>query len=152
MVAGPRVVVIAAGEGVRSARAARLAAHYGVPRMPAVDVLLDRHALPADGYVVDSSPHLLDRVAGSGGLLPALAFADLVVLLRDAGWSGADETCRLLRYYEARGVLVGFPPQVADQEVIEAVDAALRGRTAPDPPAPPEPGEVCRAGPGPGGP
>ncbi|MFH9227898.1 hypothetical protein [Streptomyces lydicus] len=152
MVAGPRVVVIAAGDGVRSARAARLAAHYGVPRLPAVDVLLKRHALPADGYVIDSSLHLLDRVAGSGGLLPALAFADLVVLLRDAGWSGADETCRLLRYYEARGVLVGFPPQVPDREVIEVVDAALRGRTAPDPPAPPESGEVCRACPGPGGP
>lgn len=132
--AAPRVVVIGASEGVRIARAARLAGHYGVPRLPAVEVLIERQPLPADGYVLDSTPQLLDRVAGVGGLLPALAFADLVVVLQGAEWTGADEACRVLRYYEARGVLVGFPPDAPDEEIILAIDAALRGRTMADPP------------------
>ncbi|MGP8298053.1 hypothetical protein ACTPOK_08910 [Streptomyces inhibens] len=132
--AAPRVVLIGASEGVRIARAARLADHYGVPRLPAVDVLIRRQPLPVDGYVIDSTPRLLDRVAGVGGLLPALAFADLVVVLRGEEWTGADVACRVLRYYEARGVLVTFLPDTPDGEIIVAIDAALRGRTAPDPP------------------
>ncbi|MFJ3951942.1 hypothetical protein ACIPXV_18120 [Streptomyces libani] len=133
MAAAPRVVVIGADEGVRIARAVRLADHYGVPRLPAVDLLIRRQALPADGYVVDGAPQLLDRMAGTGGLLPALAFADLVVLLHGAEWSGADEACRVLRYYEARGVLADFPPDAPDGDLVVAIDAALRGRLA-DPP------------------
>lgn len=132
MAAAPRVVVIGASEGVRIARAARLAGHYGVPRTPAVDVLIRRQPLPADGYVIDSAPQLLDRVAGVGGLLPALAFADLVVVLHGAEWTGTDEACRVLRYYEARGVLAAFPPDAPDGEIILAIDAALRGRSAAD--------------------
>lgn len=133
MAAAPRVVVIGADEGVRIARAARLADHYGVPRLPAVDLLIRRQPLPADGYVVEGAPQLLDRMAGTGGLLPALAFADLVVLLHGAEWSGADEACRVLRYYEARGVLAAFPPDAPDGDLVVAIDAALRGRLA-DPP------------------
>ncbi|MFC5252276.1 MULTISPECIES: hypothetical protein [Streptomyces] len=133
MAAAPRVVVIGADEGVRIARAARLADHYGVPRLPAVDLLIRRQPLPADGYVVDGAPQLLDRMAGTGGLLPALAFADLVVLLHGAEWNGADEACRVLRYYEARGVLAAFPPHAPDGDLVVAIDAALRGRLA-DPP------------------
>ncbi|WP_411136050.1 hypothetical protein [Streptomyces sp. C10] len=133
MAAAPRVVVIGADEGVRIARAARLADHYGVPRLPAVDLLIRRQPLPADGYVVDGAPQLLDRMAGTGGLLPALAFADLVVLLHGAEWSGPDEACRVLRYYEARGVLATFPPDAPDGDLVVAIDAALRGRLA-DPP------------------
>ncbi|MEU5213099.1 hypothetical protein [Streptomyces sp. NPDC020742] len=132
--AAPRIVVIGVGEGVRSARAARLAGHYGVPRLPAVDVLIGRQPPPADGYVIDSPPRLLDRGVATGGLLPALALADLVVVLCGADWTGADEACRVLRYYEARGVLAGFPPDAPDGEIIMAVDAALRGRTAGQPP------------------
>ncbi|MEU8781955.1 hypothetical protein [Streptomyces sp. NPDC048637] len=133
MAAAPRVVVIGADEGGRIARAARLAGHYGIPRLPAVDLLTRRQPLPADGYVVDGAPQLLDRVAGTGGLLPALAFADLVVLLHGAERSGADEACRVLRYYEARGVLLAFPPDAPDDDIVVAIDAALRGRLA-DPP------------------
>ncbi|MFE1776059.1 hypothetical protein [Streptomyces sp. NPDC059008] len=132
--AAPRVVVIGASEGVRIARAARLAGHYRVPRLPAVDVLIGRQPPPAGGYVIDGAPQLLDRVAGVGGLLPALAFADLVVVLRTAECNGTGEACRVLRYYEARGVLAAFPPGTPDGEIIVAVDAALRGRTAVDPP------------------
>ncbi|MGA4879610.1 hypothetical protein [Streptomyces lydicamycinicus] len=131
--AAPRVVVIGADEGTRTVRAARLAEHYGIPRLPAVDLLIRRQRLPADGYVVDGAPQLLDRVAGTGGLLPALAFADLVVLLHGAEWSGADEACRVLRYYEARGVLVAFPPEAPDGDLVVAIDAAVRGRST-DPP------------------
>ncbi|MEU9120942.1 hypothetical protein AB0C96_13970 [Streptomyces sp. NPDC048506] len=135
--AAPRVVVIGASEGVRITRAARLAGHYGVPRLPAVDVLIKRQPLPADGYVIDSTPQLLDRVAGVGGLLPALAFADLVVALCGTEWTGTDEASRVLRYYEARGVLVAFPPDVPDGEIIVAIDAALRERTMGDLPQEP---------------
>ncbi|MFI2261095.1 hypothetical protein OHU45_07915 [Streptomyces tubercidicus] len=132
--AAPRVVVIGVDEGVRIARAARLADHYGIARLPAVDLLIRSQRLPAEGYVVDGAPQLLDRAAGTGGLLPALAFADLVVLLHGAEWSGADESCRVLRYYEARGVLAAFPPHAPDGDIVVAIDAALRGRT----PGPPE--------------
>ncbi|MFG2286735.1 hypothetical protein ACGFOU_11850 [Streptomyces sp. NPDC048595] len=138
--AAPRVVVIGASEGVRITRAARLAGHYGVARLPAVDVLIRRQPLPAEGYVIDGAPQLLDRVAGVGGLLPALAFADLVVVLHGAEWNGTDEACRVLRYYDARGVLAAFPPGTPDDEIIMAVDAALRARTAVGPPdGPPDP-------------
>ncbi|UQA92463.1 hypothetical protein [Streptomyces halobius] len=130
----PRIVVIGAGEGVRIARAARLAGHYGVPRIPAVDVLVNCPPLPDDGYVIDGSPQLLDRVAGVGGLLPALAFADLVVHLQGAVRTHTDTACRVIRYYEARGVLVGYPPDAPDGDIIVAIDAALRGRTTTDPP------------------
>ncbi|MEV0372153.1 hypothetical protein AB0I10_20365 [Streptomyces sp. NPDC050636] len=130
----PRIVVIGACEGSRIARAARLAGHYGIPRIPAVDVLVNRQPPPDDGYVIDGSPQLLDRVAGVGGLLPALAFADLVVHLRGAARTQTDEACRVIRYYEARGVLVGFRPDVPDGDIIVAIDAALRGRTTTDPP------------------
>ncbi|MGW2631772.1 hypothetical protein ACWC2K_20880 [Streptomyces chattanoogensis] len=130
----PRVVVIGAMEGLRIARAGRLAAHYGVPRLPAVDVLIRRQPLPADGYVVDGAPQLLDRVAGIGGLPPAPAFADLVVHLRAPGRTEGAEACRVLRYYEARGVLLGFRPDAPDGDLIVAIDAAVRGRTAADPP------------------
>ncbi|TJZ49560.1 hypothetical protein FCH28_25055 [Streptomyces piniterrae] len=144
MVAAPRIVVIGANEGLRIARAARLADHYGIPRMPAVDVLINRQPPPADGYVIDGAPQLLDRVAGVGGLLPALAFADLVVHLLGPARTRAGEVqgegpgirdaCRVIRYYEARGALVGFRPDVPDADIIVAIDAALRGRTATDPP------------------
>ncbi|MEU9115803.1 hypothetical protein AB0D04_29500 [Streptomyces sp. NPDC048483] len=130
----PRVVVIGATEGLRIARAGRLAAHYGVPRLPAVDVLIRRQPLPADGYVIDGAPQLLDRVARIGGLPPAPAFADLVVHLREAGRTEGEDAGRVLRYYEARGVLVGFRPDVPDGDLIVAIDAAVRGRTAAAPP------------------
>ncbi|MCE4944155.1 MULTISPECIES: hypothetical protein [Streptomyces] len=130
----PRVVVIGTGEGARIARAARLAGHYGVSRLSAVDVLIRRQPLPAEGYVIDGAPQLLDRVARFGGPLPAPAFADLVVHLREAGQDGTGDASRVIRYYEARGVLVGFRPDVPDAEIIVAIDAALRGRTAPQPP------------------
>ncbi|MFE1172545.1 hypothetical protein [Streptomyces sp. NPDC058773] len=136
MAAAPRVVVIGSDEGVRIVRAARLADHYGIPRIPAVDLLIRRQPLPADGYVVDGAPQLLDRVAGTGGLLPALAFADLVVLLHGPEWSGADDACRVLRYYEARGVLLAFPPDAPDGDIVVAIDAALRGRTTEPPERP----------------
>ncbi|MFF4605013.1 hypothetical protein ACFY12_20050 [Streptomyces sp. NPDC001339] len=129
----PRIVVIGAGEGPRIVRATRLAGHYGVPRLPAVDVLIGRQPLPADGYVVDGTPRLLDQVAGTGGPLPVLESADLVVALRGAERTGADEAYRVLRYYEARGVLIAFPPDVPDGEITLAVDAAMRGRTTADP-------------------
>ncbi|MEU7637923.1 hypothetical protein [Streptomyces sp. NPDC039016] len=131
--ATPRVVVIGAGEGGRLARAARLAGHYGVPRLSAVDVLIRRQPLPATGYVIDGAPQLLDRVARFGGPLPAPAFADLVVHLREAKQDGPGDASRVIRYYEARGVLVGFRPDVPDAEIIVAIDAALRGRTAQPP-------------------
>ncbi|MFE3649296.1 hypothetical protein ACFXPZ_03675 [Streptomyces sp. NPDC059101] len=131
--ATPRVVVIGAGEGGRLARAARLAGHYGVPRLSAVDVLIRRQPLPATGYVIDGAPQLLDRVARFGGPLPAPAFADLVVHLREAEQDGPGDASRVIRYYEARGVLVGFRPDVPDAEIIVAIDAALRGRTAQPP-------------------
>ncbi|WP_407549227.1 hypothetical protein QOM21_09020 [Streptomyces sp. Pv4-95] len=130
----PRVVVIGAQEGVRLARASRLAGHYGLPRIAAVDVLAGRRLLPEDGYVIDGAPQLLDRVAGVGGLLPALAFADIVVHLRDATRSEGREASRVLGYYEARGVLVGFCQETPVGDIIVAVEAALRGRTAADPP------------------
>ncbi|MFJ9852690.1 hypothetical protein [Streptomyces sp. NPDC101150] len=133
-VTAPRVVVIGATEGLRIARAGRLAAHYGVPRLPAVDVLIRRQPLPADGYVIDGAPQLLDRVARVGGLLPALAFADLVVHLREAGRTEGEDAGRILRYYEARGALAGFRPDAPDGDLILAIDAARRGRTAADPP------------------
>ncbi|PJJ05294.1 hypothetical protein BX264_5750 [Streptomyces sp. 2333.5] len=133
MVAAPRLVVIGAHEGARLARAARLAAHYGIPRLPAADLLLSRRPLPPGGYVIDSAPQLLDGASGIGGLRPALAFADLVVLLHGADWTGADEARRVLRYYEARGMLADFPPDAPDGDLIVAVDAVLRGRTE-DPP------------------
>ncbi|MFE3772686.1 hypothetical protein [Streptomyces sp. NPDC059122] len=131
--ATPRVVVIGAGEGGRLARAARLAGHYGVPRLSAIDVLIRRQPLPATGYVIDGAPQLLDRVARFGGPLPAPAFADLVVHLREAEQDGPGDASRVIRYYEARGVLVGFRPDVPDAEIIVAIDAALRGRTAQPP-------------------
>ncbi|KIZ14784.1 hypothetical protein [Streptomyces natalensis] len=130
----PRVVVIGAAEGPRLARAGRLAVHYGVPRLPAVDVLIRRHPLPVDGYVIDGAPHLLDRVAGVGGLLPARSFADLVVHLRAPGRTEGEEAGRVLRYFEARGLLAGFGPDAPDGEIVVAIDAAVRGRTAADPP------------------
>ncbi|MFH8568173.1 hypothetical protein [Streptomyces sp. NPDC017993] len=130
----PRVVVIGAQEGVRLARSSRLAGHYGVPRIAAVDVLAGRQPLPVDGYVIDGAPQLLDRVAGVGGLLPALAFADIVVHLRDAGTGEGQHATRVLGYYEARGVLVGFRTETPISDIIVAVEAALRGRTAADPP------------------
>ncbi|GAU67043.1 cell surface protein [Streptomyces sp. NBRC 110611] len=129
----PRIVVIGANEGPRIVRANRLAGHYGVPRLPAVDVLITRQPLPAGGFVIDGPPRLLDRIAGPGGPLPALEPADLVVALRGAEWTGAGRACRVLRYYEARGVLIAFPPDVPDGEIIVAVDAAVRGRTTADP-------------------
>ncbi|MEW1656028.1 MULTISPECIES: hypothetical protein [unclassified Streptomyces] len=132
--AAPRVVVIGTCEGGRLTRAARLARHYGVPRLSAVDVLIRRQPLPVAGYVIDGAPQLLDRVARFGGPLPAPAFADLVVHLREAGQDGTDDALRVIRYYEARGVLVGFRPDVPDDEIIVVIDAALRGRTAPQPP------------------
>lgn len=130
----PRVVVIAAADGLRLARATRLAEHYGVPRVPAAEVLAKRRPLPAAGYVIDGAPQLLDQVAGLGGLLPVLAFADLVVHLRDGGRAGGDDAQRVIRYYEARGVLVGFRPDAPDEDIIVAVEAALRGRTGAAPP------------------
>ncbi|MFI0902336.1 hypothetical protein ACH4TE_02135 [Streptomyces sioyaensis] len=139
MVAAPRLVVIGANEGARLARAARLADHYGIPRLPAADLLLSRRPLPAGGYVIDGAPQLLGGASGIGGLLPAPAFADFVVLLRGAQWTGADEACRVLRYYEARGMLAAFPPDAPDGDLIVAVDAVLRGRTD-DPPAGPDGG------------
>ncbi|WP_043266858.1 hypothetical protein [Streptomyces sp. CT34] len=132
--AAPRVVVIGVSAGGRIARAARLAAHYRVPRLTAVDVLIRRQPLPAGGYVIDGAPQLLDRVARFGGPLPAPATADLVVHLRETGQDGTGDALRVIRYYEARGVLVGFRPDAPDAEIIVAIDAALRGRTAPDPP------------------
>ncbi|GLW17944.1 hypothetical protein Stsp01_46870 [Streptomyces sp. NBRC 13847] len=126
--AAPRLVLLGAHEGVRVVRAVRLAAHYGVPRLPAADLLNRRQPLPPGGYVLDSAPHLLDEPSGIGSLRPALAFADLVVLLRGAEWTGADESCRVLRYYEARGMLAAFAPQAPDGDLIVAVDAVLRGR------------------------
>ncbi|WP_431999885.1 hypothetical protein [Streptomyces sioyaensis] len=137
--AAPRLVVIGADDGVRLARAARLAGHYGIPRLPAVDLLLRRQPLPAGGYVIDSAPQLLDAERGIGGLRPALAFADLVVLLHGEEWTGADEARRVLRYYEARGMLAAFPPDAPDGDLIVAVDAVLRGRTE-DPPDGPDDG------------
>ncbi|MGD3108193.1 MULTISPECIES: hypothetical protein [unclassified Streptomyces] len=131
--AAPRVVVIGASAGGRIARAARLAEHYRVPRLTAVDVLIRRQPLPAGGYVIDGAPQLLDRVARFGGPLPAPATADLVVHLRETGQDGTGDALRVIRYYEARGVLVGFRPDVPDAEIIVAIDAALRGRTEPDP-------------------
>ncbi|MCF3175705.1 hypothetical protein IPZ61_20610 [Streptomyces sioyaensis] len=128
--AAPRLVVIGANEGARLARAARLAGHYGIPRLPAADLLLRREPLPPGGYVIDSAPQLLDGASGTGGLRPALAFADLVlVLLHGEEWTGADEARRVLRYYEARGMLAAFPPDAPDGDLIVAVDAVLRGRT-----------------------
>ncbi|MEU9499887.1 hypothetical protein [Streptomyces sp. NPDC048196] len=134
MAAAPRVVVIGAGEGVRRARAARLAGHYAIPLLPAVDILIKRQLLPEDGYVIDSPPQLLDRVAGVGGLLPVLAFVDLVVLLPGAGSSGTEETSRVLRFYDARGVLLTVGADTPDDEIILVIDAALRGRGDPEGP------------------
>ncbi|GAB7030282.1 hypothetical protein AB0G35_19580 [Streptomyces sp. NPDC021749] len=132
--AAPRVVVIGAGEGVRRARAARLAEHYGIPLLPAVDLLIKRQPLSFDGYVIDSPPQLLDRVAGVGGLLSVLALADLVVLLPGPGRNGTDETRRVLRYYEARGALLTVGADTPDDEIILVIDAALRGRGDPEGP------------------
>ncbi|MFI1159572.1 hypothetical protein [Streptomyces sioyaensis] len=131
--AAPRLVVIGANEGARLARAARLAGHYGIPRLPAIDLLLRRQPLPPGGYVIDSAPQLLDGASGIGGLRSALAFADLIVLLHGEEWTGAGEARRVLRYYEARGTLAAFPPDAPDGDLIVAVDAVLRGRTE-DPP------------------
>ncbi|MCB5906657.1 hypothetical protein [Streptomyces pinistramenti] len=130
----PRVVVIAADDGLRSARAARLAAHFGVPRLTAADVLADHRQLPRDGYVLDGAPQLLDRVAGAGALLPVFAFADLVVYLRARDGSDADDIHRVIRYYEARGVLVGFRPDAPDGDIFVAIVAALRERPGEAPP------------------
>lgn len=134
--AAPRVVVIGAGEGGRRARAARLAGHYGIPVLPAVDLLIAHQPLPDDGYVIDSPPQLLDRLAGVGGLLSVPALADLVVLLPGPGRNGtdADETCRVLRYYEARGALLTIGADTPDDEIILVIDAALRGRGDPEGP------------------
>lgn len=77
--AAPRLVVLGAHEGVRVVRAVRLAAHYGVPRLPATDLLNRRQPLPPGGYVLDSAPHLLDEASDTGSLRLALAFADLIV-------------------------------------------------------------------------
>ncbi|MFJ8673608.1 hypothetical protein [Streptomyces sp. NPDC093589] len=129
----PRLVVIGAPEGMRMARAARLADHYGIPRLPALDVLVKRQPLPTGGFVIDGAARLLDRVAGIGGPLPASAL-DLVVHLRDGDPADSDGAWRVIRFYEARGVLVGFRPQTPDGDIIVAIDAALRGRTAADPP------------------
>ncbi|MFD8544122.1 hypothetical protein [Streptomyces sp. NPDC059649] len=132
--AAPRVVVIGAGEGGRRARAARLAGHYGIPLLPAVDILIQRQSPPIDGYVIDSPPQLLDRVAGVGGLLSVLGLADLVVLLPGPGRNGTDETCRVLRYCEARGALLTIGADTPDDEIILVIDAALRGRGDPEGP------------------
>ncbi|MEE4422778.1 hypothetical protein [Streptomyces bugieae] len=132
--AAPRVVVIGAGEGVRRARAARLAGHYAIPLLRAVDVLIKRQSLPTDGYVIDSPPQLLDRVAGVGGLLPVPAFADLVVLLPESGGSTTEETSRVLRYCDARGALLTVGADTPDDEIILVIDAALRGRGDPEGP------------------
>ncbi|UZJ33677.1 hypothetical protein [Streptomyces endophytica] len=136
--AAPRVVVIGAGEGVRRARAARLAGHYTIPLLRAVDVLIKRQPLPTDGYVIDSPPQLLDRVAGTGGPLPVLAFADLVVLLPEPAGCTTEEISRVLRYYDARGALLTVGADLPDDEIILVIDAALRGRGDPEgPPRPP---------------
>ncbi|MFG2226822.1 hypothetical protein [Streptomyces sp. NPDC048644] len=130
----PRVVVIAADDGQRAARAVRIAAHYGVPRLTAADVLADHRRLPDEGYVFDGAPQLLDRVAGAGPLLPVFARADLVVYLRVRDGGGTDDAYRVIRYYEARGVLAGFRPDAPDDDVVVAVEAALRARPDEGPP------------------
>ncbi|WP_399084250.1 hypothetical protein ACGH2B_04170 [Streptomyces sp. BBFR2] len=124
--AAPRVVVLGAHAPLRAARADRLAAHYRVPRRTA-DSIPAATCPPSAGYVVDASPGLLARFAGRSGPPPALAFADLMVYLRTVA-GGTGDAHRAIRYYEARGVLVGFRPDVPDEELYVAVEAALRER------------------------
>ncbi|TSB16405.1 hypothetical protein OG422_24850 [Streptomyces sp. NBC_01525] len=124
--AAARVVVLGADRRLRAARADRLAAHYRVPRRAAADILAAPCPPPA-GYVVDAAPRLLARFAGAGGPPPALAFADLMVHLRTVV-GGVGDAYRAIRYYEARGVLVGFRPDVPDEELYVVIEAALRER------------------------
>ncbi|MEU3713060.1 hypothetical protein [Streptomyces catenulae] len=124
--AAPCVVVLGADGPLRVARADRLAAHYRVPRRAAADIPAAPHP-PSAGYVVDAAPGLLARFTAAGGPPPALARADLVVYLRTvAGGVGAAH--RAIHYYEARGVLVGFRPDVPDEELYVVIEAALRER------------------------
>jgi hypothetical protein len=114
--------VVGCSDDERATRAARLARAFHVPhlRLGATPTVGD-----SPGYVIEGCP---DTAEGMQALL-ALP-ADLVVHMRPYGGSDDDaELGRVLDYYEARGVLVAFPPVAEDEEIIIAIEAAVRGRT-----------------------
>ncbi len=130
----PRVVVIGAQEGVRLARAARLAGHYGLPR----------HRRRSTCWPdVSRCP----RTATSSTARRSCSTGWRASAVCCPRWPSPTSWCicgtpaaakdggpRVLGYYEARGVLVGFRPETPVGDIIVAVEAALRGRTAADPP------------------
>lgn len=131
----PRVVVVGASGAMRGARAAGLARHFGVPHLSVPDVPRDHIGLIADqlggatGYVLDGSPRSLSQVACVDGLLASLAVpADLVVHLRSRDTADEPGSAAAIGYYEARGVLFGFAPDGDEEEILVAVEAAVRER------------------------
>jgi hypothetical protein len=118
----PRVVVVGSPDDERTGRASRLAREFRVPHLAFEDA-----TGPFDsdqGYVIDGFPDSVDRLQG----LLALP-TDLVVHLRPPGGDPDSEPARVLAYYEARGVVVGFPPDADDEDIIIAVEAAVRMRS-----------------------
>lgn len=117
----PRVVVVGCCDDERVSRAVTLARVFRVPRLRLEDIAtVDGR----QGYVIDVRPDSADMMQE----LLALP-ADLVVHLRPSGSHYDPEPGRVLDYYEARGVLLAFPPDAEDEDIIVAIEAAVRGRS-----------------------
>ena len=114
----PRVVVVGCSDDERVSRATRLARAFRVPRLQFEDAAA---VSERQGYVIDGPPESED------GLAAMLALpADLVVHLRPPGGRDDSGMCRVLDYYEARGVVQAFPPDAEDEDIIVAIEAAVR--------------------------
>jgi hypothetical protein len=112
--------VVGCPDDERVSRATRLARAFRVPRLPFEDAA---GVSERQGYVIDGPPESED------GLAALLALpADLVVHLRPPGGRDDSGMCRVLDYYEARGVVHAFPPDAEDEDIIVAIEAAVRGR------------------------
>jgi hypothetical protein len=112
--------VVGRPDDERASRATRLARAFRVPRLRFEDAA---GVSERQGYVIDGRPESED------GLAALLALpADLVVHLRPSGECDNSGVCRVLDYYEARGVVHAFPLDAEDEDIIVAIEAAVRGR------------------------
>ena len=116
----PRVVVVGCSDDERVSRATRLARAFRVPRLPFEDAAA---VSERQGYVIDGRPESEDGMAA----LLALP-ADLVVHLQPSGGGDDSGMRRVLDYHEARGVVQAFPLDAEDEDIIVAIEAAVRGR------------------------
>jgi hypothetical protein len=121
-------VVVGRPDDERTSRASRLARALRVPHL-SFESSEDEPGDPAtgQGYVIDGYPDSVDALQAMLALP-----ADLVVHLRPPGGSQDSEPGRVLEYCEARGVLAGFPPDADDEDIIIAVEAAVRMRGGAD--------------------